>query len=140
MPVETIRFGIFQISCHPAVVLAGRDCLQDPISYHPGTTSLTDFGHQSLELRQSLIAIGQRYLQWQQERLDRLLAWLSSQPELPQFIAFPECSIPFDSLATLREFAKRTGIVCFAGTHTPRLAAQAKTFYRENSGGSRPEC
>jgi hypothetical protein len=60
MAAQTIRFGIFQISCHPAVVLAGRDCLQDPLNYQPDTTSLTDFGHQSLELRQALTAIGQR--------------------------------------------------------------------------------
>jgi len=130
MSVRYIRFGLFQIAAHPAVTLAGLDLLQEPFSFST-ENSLGHLGRQSMDLRASLNQIKTTYINWQSDRLTQLATWLQSRAEQPDFIAFPECSIPFECLPILRALARDTGITIFAGTHSPHLGPKALTVYKK---------
>src|SRR5262249_14509238 len=94
--------------------------------------SLTTLARQTVELQDNLLAIKQRYLAWQTERLSHLLEDLVRRPQLPDIVAFPECSIPFECLPLLKQYSRDSGITFFAGTHSPLTTTHAAAVYKKS--------
>jgi tetratricopeptide (TPR) repeat protein len=63
-----------------------------------------------------------------------LLEWLANTQQQPEFVVFPECSVPFECLGLIKKYSERTGTVFFAGTHTPRSSAISQNHYRKILG------
>jgi hypothetical protein len=60
--------------------------------------SLTTLARELTQLQTCLTDVKAGYLKWQEDRLERLLTWLITQPIQPEFVVFPECSVPFECL------------------------------------------
>ena len=131
MSIRQIRIGVFQLSSHPAVCLADRDMLMEPIFPMDDERSLTVLAREVVELHDCLANVKTRYIKWHSERLDRLLEWLHSQSARPDILVFPECGIPFECLERLRWFSEQTGAVVFAGTHTPKSDTPSVSHYKK---------
>lgn len=126
-----LRIGIFQLRAHPAVTLLESDYLQEPVLPRDRDHSITSLTRYFPAIRTSLQEIKTKYLEWDKARLQRLMTWVDGLTEPPQFLVFPECSIPADDLALLRSHAKnKPERVIFGGTHTPRLGRNGTAFYR----------
>jgi|GEM_PF-5377676 len=132
--MSKIRIGIFQLHSHPAVSLAERDLLMEPVFPFAANESITEVVREAPSLRDGLRAVREKYLSWQGDRILCLLDWLSKRPCVPQIVVFPECSIPYELLIHFKHTAEALGIVFFAGTHSPRSDKAGLSFYKNVLG------
>jgi tetratricopeptide (TPR) repeat protein len=128
------KIGLFQLSSHPAVIIAEKDYLEVPCD----GIDLSPLASSSVDIRKAQGEIRRRYVEWARHRLIELLNWLSTRETLPDVVAMPECSVPWECLQAIQGFSKSLEITVIAGSHTPRRSVNGREFYR-NLGADRSE-
>jgi len=123
------RVAIVQIECHPAAYLPSVLPMEEPfISDAASLAELTLAGFQTSDLHQTCL---RTYTEWQAGRIHATLEFLSALDPPPDVVVFPEYGVPWQCLPLLRAFARSSGAIVFAGTHTFQRTDRARTVYRE---------
>ena len=132
-----VRLVVVQLTCHPALKIGDHDYLAQPYvpdDLFPPLSRVSRIGL-GFDIEDLAKTCAVEYLQWSEVRLKGVLDWLhepvSHGP--PSIVVFPEGSIPREHLKLLTGFARETGAVIVAGTHTFSSSDQAaKDYYNAN--------
>ena len=133
---NVVRIALCQLECHPSFIIDKLAFLEEPfVPSHPNCSlsSLAAAGIPGITKLKTLNK--KQYLDWHSQRIQHILSHPLFNDEMPLLIAFPEGSIPIESLPSLAQFANKTDSIVIAGTHSLQRTIDAKRIYTEIGKG-----